>query len=196
MKKIPTLFKRDFTNSGQIVPQYDERADWVIRGEGVATRKYDGTSVLIRGGKMYKRYELRPGKVAPVDFEQVDHDDTTGKSMGWVPVGWGSEDKWFREAIEHHGADPDKVGLTDGTYELLGPKVQGNPEHAKEHYLQPHFLAETYSDVPTEFDALKTWLKDKDVEGLVWHHPDGRMVKIKKKDYRLIREPVQDAAAE
>jgi hypothetical protein len=23
----------------------------------------------------------------------------------------------------------------------------------------------------------------KDIEGIVWHHPDGRMVKIKKKDF-------------
>lgn len=187
MKKIPTLFKRDFTNNGVIIPEYNDDTEWVQAGEGVATRKYDGTSVLIRDHKMYKRYELRPGKEAPYGFEQVDHDETTGKSVGWVEVGNGSEDKWFIEAIKHHGANPDNVTLTDGTYELLGPKVQGNPEHAEEHYLQPHWLAESYSDAPTGFEELKAWLTDKDIEGLVWHHPDGRMVKIKKKDYRLKR---------
>lgn len=187
MKKIPTLFKRDFTNNGAIIPEYSDGTEWVVKGEGKATRKYDGTSVLIRDGHMYKRYELRPGKVAPTDFEEVDHDETTGKKVGWVEVGNGSEDKWFIEAIKHHGANPDKVTLTDGTYELLGPKVQGNPEHAEEHYLQPHWLAESYPDVPVEFEALKAWLEDKDIEGIVWHHPDGRMVKIKKKDYRLKR---------
>lgn len=188
MKKIPTLFKRDFTQPGNpIIPEFSEGTDWVVKGEGVATRKYDGTSVLIEESKMFKRYELKPGKVAPTDFREVDRDETTGKAMGWVQVGWGSEDKWFLEAIKHHGANPDKVELTDGTYELLGPKVQGNPEHAAEHYLQPHWLAESYSDVPTEFEALKTWLEDKDIEGIVWHHPDGRMVKIKKKDFRLHR---------
>ena len=192
MKKIPTLFKRDFTKHGEIYDEYSDGTDWVLRGEGVATRKYDGTSVLIRDHKMYKRYELRPGKTAPADFEQVDYDETTGKAVGWVQVGWGAEDKWFREAIEHHGANPDKVELSDGTYELLGPKVQGNPEHASEHYLQPHWLAESYPDVPTGFEELKALLSDKDIEGLVWHHPDGRMVKIKKKDYRLKRQPSQD----
>lgn len=187
MKKIPTLFKRDFTNNGQIIPEYSEGTEWVVKGEGVATRKHDGTSVLIRDGKMYKRYELRPGKEAPYGFQQVDHDETTGKSVGWVEVGNGAEDKWFIESIKNHGANPDKVILTDGTYELLGPKVQGNPEHAEEHYLQPHRLAETYPNVPVEFEVLKTWLEGKDIEGIVWHHPDGRMVKIKKKDYRLKR---------
>lgn len=187
MKKIPTLFKRDFSNHGAIIPVYSEGTEWVTNGEGVATRKYDGTSVLIRDGKMYKRYELRPGKVAPTDFEEVDRDETTGKAMGWVQVGWGSEDKWFLDAIKYAGANPDKVQIANGTYELIGPKVQGNPEHLDVHVLQPHETAEEYTDVPIEFEALKQWLTDKDIEGIVWHHPDGRMVKIKKKDYRLKR---------
>lgn len=84
MKKIPTLFKRDFNNGGQVYDEYADGTDWVVKGEGVATRKYDGTSVLIREQKMYKRYELKEGRTAPPDFEPVDHDETTGKTMGWV----------------------------------------------------------------------------------------------------------------
>lgn len=187
MKKIPTLFKRDFTNNGMIIPEYADGTDWVVKGEGIATRKYDGTSVLIENGKMWKRYELKEGKKAPFGFRIADKDETTGKTMGWVEVGNGNEDKWFREAIKNHGNNPDKVRLTDGTYELLGEKVQGNPEKVTGHYLQPHWLAESYPDVPVDYEALKNWLEDKDIEGIVWHHPDGRMVKIKKKDYRLKR---------
>lgn len=187
MKKIPTLFKRDFSNNGMITPEYNEGTDWVLNGEGVATRKYDGTSVLIRDGKMLKRYELRPGKVAPADFEEVDFDETTGKKVGWVQVGWGSEDKWFREAV--NGGDPDHVDMPAGTYELVGEKVQGNPENFPNHMLVKHSKAEVFHPAPpTEFEALKSWLLDKDIEGIVWHHPDGRMVKIKKKDYRLKRK--------
>jgi len=186
MKKIPTLFKRDFGQPGNpIIPEHNEGTDWVIRGEGVATRKYDGTSVLIREHKMYKRYEYKDGKTPPTDFEEADYDATTGKHVGWVQVGWGSEDKWFREAV--NGGDPDGVRLLDGTYELLGPKVQGNPEKFVKHQLKKHSLATEYEDVPVEFEALKQWLTDKDIEGIVWHHPDGRMVKIKKKDFRLKR---------
>lgn len=187
MKKIPTLFKRDFTNNGAIYDAYSDGTEWVLAGEGVATRKYDGTSVLIRDGKMFKRYELKPERTPPPDFEEVTHDETTGKKIGWVEVGWGSEDKWFREAIT--GGNPDKVSeYPDGNYELLGPKIQGNPEHADKHYLHDFMRkAEEYPDAPTGFNELKDWLTDKDIEGLVWHHPDGRMVKIKKKDYRLKR---------
>lgn len=185
MRKIPTLFKRDFTRHGEIVDEYADGTEWVVQREGHATRKYDGTSVLIRSQKMYKRYELRPGKVAPEDFEQADYDEKTGKATGWVQVGWGNEDKWHRAAID--GGDPDNVDLPDGTYELVGPKVQGNPERYETHTLVRHAEAEVYEDAPTEFTALRDWLEAKDIEGLVWHHPDGRMVKIKKKDYRLKR---------
>lgn len=185
MRKITTLFKRDFANNGQIMDEYSGGIEWVLNGEGKATRKYDGTCCLVREGKLYKRYELKEGRTPPPDFEAVDEDKTTHKIMGWVQVGWGSEDKWHREAIT--GGNPDKVDLPDGTYELLGPKVQGNPEHYKEFKLLKHSEAEVLENVPTGFNELKDYLADKDIEGIVWHHPDGRMAKIKLKDYRLNR---------
>ena len=185
MRKIPTLFKRDFSNNGVIIDTYSDDVAWVVLGEGVATRKYDGTCCLVRNGKLLKRYELKPGRTAPPDFELEDEDELTGKKMGWVEVGWGSEDKWHREAIT--GGNPDKVDLPDGTYELLGPKVQGNPEHVDKYYFQKHSDAEVLENVPVGFEELKEYLTDKDIEGIVWHHPDGRMVKVKKKDYRLKR---------
>lgn len=186
MKKIKTLFERDFTNNGQIIDKYAEGTEWVVNGEGVATRKYDGTSVLIRGNRMYKRYELKAGKVAPDNFEPVDNDPETGKVMGWLPVIKDApEDKWHVQALPEQ--NPDSAELEDGTYELLGPKVQGNPENVENHYLQKHEDAEVYEDVPVTFNGLREWLDEKDIEGIVWHHPDGRMVKIKKKDFRLKR---------
>lgn len=35
--------------------------------------------------------------------------------------------------------------------------------------------------------GLRSYLANKDIEGIVWHHPDGRMVKIKGKDFGLKR---------
>jgi hypothetical protein len=166
-----------------IIPEYSEGTEWVQQGEGTATRKYDGTSVLIEDGVMWKRHELKPGKEAPYGFRVADKDETTGKTMGWVEVGNGNEDKWHREAWEN---TPDNF-KANGTYELVGPKIQGNPENYDSHVLIWHEQAQILPDAPVEFEALKKWLEDKDIEGIVWHHPDGRMVKIKKKDYRLKR---------
>lgn len=187
MRKIKTLFKRDFdTPRHPIIAEYNDGVEWVINGEGLPTRKYDGTSVLIRDGKAYKRYELKDGKTAPEGFELADHDEVTGKSMGWVPISPDApEDKYHREALP--GGHVEDLPMLDGTYELIGPKVQGNDEKADKHTLIRHAEATVYNYVPTEFEELKAWLETQDIEGIVWHHTDGRMVKIKKKDFGLKR---------
>lgn len=186
MKKIPTLFRRDFSQSGHpIIPEYNDGVEWVLNGEGMATRKYDGMCCMVRANKLYKRYEYKDDKIPPADFEEADYDKETSKHVGWVQVGWGSEDKWFREAIV--GGDPGKVDLADGTYELLGPKVQGNPEGLETYTLQSHDDAEVLIIDLKDFDSLKLTLDALNIEGIVWHHPDGRMVKIKKKDFGLKR---------
>lgn len=185
MKKIVSLYQRNYDGNRLVRDEVVPGAEWVLAGEGVATRKYDGTCCLVRDGHLLKRYEVGKGKTPPIGFEAANEvDPTTGKQQGWVEVGWGNEDKWHREAIK--GGDPDKVDLPDGTYELIGPKVQGNPEKYGEHYLLRHDDA-VRLDAPRTFEELKTWFQDQDIEGIVWHHKDGRMVKIKKKDFGLRR---------
>lgn len=40
-------------------------------------------------------------------------------------------------------------------------------------------------EVPRDFDGLMTWLlAHPEFEGIVWHHPDGRMAKLKHRDAR------------
>lgn len=179
MNKIPTIFVRDISRQpALVIDEWVAGTEWVRDGEGIATRKYDGTSCLVRAGKLYKRRELRPGDVAPTDFESAGTDENTGKIVGWVPVGDGPEDRWHREAFnapERH----------DGTYELIGPKVQGNKEGMQMHVLMAHSAADRYPDAPRHFDALRAWLVENHMEGLVWHHPDGRMAKIKRRDFGL-----------
>lgn len=176
MKKIPTMFERDWDGDrSRVVDKVHPGCEWVLRGEGLATRKLDGTCCMIRGGQLYKRRELRKGDVPPAQFEQEGHDEETGKTVGWVPCGGGPEDRYHMEAFN-------KERLGDGTYELIGPKVQGNPEHWPGHQLVRHgSIAE--DDVPRTFDGLRDWLATQDIEGIVFHHPDGRMAKIKLRDF-------------
>ena len=70
----------------------------------------------------------------------------------------------------------------DGTYELCGPKVQGNPEGLISHELVRHGGV-TLGDAPRSFRALRDYFASHDVEGIVWHHPDGRMAKLKGRDF-------------
>ncbi len=177
MEKIPTLFQRNHDGDHRLRDEVTPGCEWVIAGEGIATRKWDGTCCLVRGGVLYRRHELKPDRSPPRGFESAAPlDPATGKTPGWVPVGAGSEDKWHREAFDKEA---------DGTYELCGPKVQGNPEGHVRHTLIPH--GNRMVTAPCDFDGLREWLDTADVEGVVWYHEDGRMAKIKGRDFGLRR---------
>ena len=179
MKKIISLFQRNYDGDRLVRDEVVPGAEWVLAGEGTPTVKWDGTCCMVRDGKLYKRYEVKPGGKPPANFEPAtDVDENTGKQQGWVPVGDGPEDKWHREAFDE-GEEP------DGTYELIGPKVQGNPYKLENHMLIKHGFADL-KNVPLDFDGIKQFLIDNpNLEGIVWHHYDGRMVKIKARDFGL-----------
>ena len=181
MNKIPTIFKRNPENMNELLNEQHPDCQWVFDGEGIATKKYDGTCVLIEWDKSYwKRREVKQNKKAPKCFISISTDKITGKTVGWVPVDpIDNDNKWHIEAF-----DP---LLLPGTYELCGPKIQGNPEGFKKHILIYHETAQQFNDVPRNFEGLKQWLNNRDIEGIVFHHPDGRMAKIKKRDFGLSR---------
>jgi len=179
MRKIISLFTRNHETDHLVRNEIVPGAEWVIAREGIATRKWDGTCCMIRNGILYKRYDAKKWKTPPIDFEpSQDPDPMTGHWPGWLPVGDGPEDKYHREASRRD--------LQDGTFELVGPKINGNPEKLANHVLIQHGV-DMLIDAPRDFEGLKEWLKKADLEGIVWHHPDGRMVKIKKKDFGLKR---------
>ena len=86
---------------------------------------------------------------------------------------------------------------------MCGPKVQGNPEGFEEHTLVRHgseemlvgsddfmeYIGVTWQDCPPEdnFDSFRLVLLHIDVEGIVFHHPDGRMCKLRKTDFGFKR---------
>jgi len=183
MKKIISLFQRNYDGDRLVRDEIVPGAEWVVAGEGMAPLKLDGTCCLVRNGELFKRYDAKAGKTPPAKFEpaQPEPDPITGHWPGWLPVGDGPEDAYYREAW----AKPHQ-GL-NGTYELCGPKVQGNPERFDYHVLVMHGLYVLHH-CPRTFDELRDYLSDGAIEGVVWHHPDGRMVKIKGKDFGIKRK--------
>jgi hypothetical protein len=181
MNKIVSLFARNYDGDRLVRDEVVPGAEWVLAGEGRPTVKYDGTACMVRDGVLYKRYDRKGGKSAPDGWVAAEDapNEHTGHWPGWVPVGDGPDDQWHRQAF----ADPPD-GWQDGTYELLGPKVQGNPYTMGSHVLAPHGL-DTLQDDPRTFDAIRDYLTAVPIEGIVWHHPDGRMVKIKARDFGL-----------
>lgn len=190
MRKIPTIFERDWNGDrSRVLDIVHPGCEWVLAGEGVATQKLDGTCCLVRDGKLFKRREIKPGGILPPDFELADSDDETGRTVGWVPVGSGPEDKWHRAAAVFSC----RCGsLADGTYELIGPNIQGNPERSVMHQFVNHRSEGLLWGVPIHqhqrnFDGIRALLSGADIEGLVFHHPDGRMAKIKLRDFGFRR---------
>lgn len=187
MKKTPTLFVRDPDNRKHVLPSVTPGCEWVIAGEGTPTRKYDGTCVMFDGTAWWARREVKPSKEPPADFVPVEHDEITGKTVGWEPADQSGFWRWLDEAIRF-SADAD--ALTPGTYELCGPKINGNPEGFDGHYLVNHTTeTDVLSDPPRDFDELRDWLLAHQYEGIVWHHPDGRMCKLKKRDFSKETNP-------
>lgn len=181
MQKIISLFQRNYDGDRLVRDEVTPGAEWVINGEGIATRKWDGTCCLIDKGQLFKRYDAKKGKTPPEGFIPAQEPDSvTGHWPGWVKVGSDKEDKYHREGFDN--SKDGNVYLPDGTYELVGPKINGNKDGHEKHYLIPHG-DERFSTTPRTFNELKEWFDGRSIEGIVWHHPDGRMVKIKKKDF-------------
>lgn len=188
MKKIPTLFQRDPEDRSRVTSEVTPGCEWVLAGEGVATRKWDGTCVrLDEGGAWWTWREVKPGKIIPPGFVTVHHDPVTGKLQGWEPGERSAFWSFLREAIAYEPAEP-----VTGTYELVGPKINGNPERFDAHLLLKHGWAPLSDRIaagkaPRDHAGLGLWLWSRDWEGLVFHRtfgdPDTEMVKIKRRDF-------------
>lgn len=181
MKKIPTLFVREFKNhkvvgiTNEVIPGLE----WVLRGEGVATEKIDGSCCAIIDGKFYKRYDATKGKTPPEDaISCCDPDPITGHWPHWVPV---KEDdpgsKWFIAARKNSGEN-----LKDGTYEAIGPHFQTNPYHLETDILERHGVR-VIENCPRTFDGIREFLENNYIEGIVFWKDGEPQCKIKRSDF-------------
>lgn len=132
MKKIPTLFKREFKDHKvvKVLPKVHPGMEWVLKGEGVATVKYDGSCCAIIDGEYYKRYDCKKDKIPPEGFIPCcEPDSITGHWPGWVKVDENNpSDKWFVEAYYVTSMWTNQgLKLPDGTYEAYGKHFHGNP---------------------------------------------------------------------
>jgi hypothetical protein len=196
MKKMPCVFVRNFHghDSFTITEQVTPGCEWVLAGEGVATRKWDGTACLFKDGKLWARYDAKRGKTPPPSWVACEPaaDPITGHWPGWVPVEDQPQYKHHRlglaKRLEEAGP------LTEGaTYELIGPGVQNNPENVSHLMLVPHggrpaavvldLFPYPAAQPERTFAALREFLSKARIEGIVFHHPDGRMAKIRRADF-------------
>lgn len=190
MRKIPTVFVRDPDDRKHVTSEVTPSCEWVLAGEGVATRKYDGTCcMLVESESMmsivslwWARREVKKGKAVPDNFVAVNYDKATGKTVGWEPMAASGFAKWHVEALEN--AARINMEFEPATYELVGPKINGNPENFGGHYLVRHGADVVCGPGEAQLDPVALVLAQgaQGREGIVWHHPDGRMAKLKARD--------------
>lgn len=183
MPKLKSLFIRKEINGRFIVTnEIDEDCKWVFEDESVlAVEKLDGTnvSIIIENGKITRIFN----RTSEVPFFN------TGK-------------RHLIEAVQN-AYERGYCNFTDGQYfgEVIGPKVQGNPYKLDYHIWLPfdtvvkkNFAYKSWGKYPKTFEAISEWFKDLMplyymslhkgeqgfVEGIVFHHLDGRMAKLRR----------------
>lgn len=183
MKKMPCLFVRQFhgRDHATLTEEVTPGCEWVLAGEGTASRKWDGTACMVRDGVLYKRLDCKRGKTPPPGaIPCQEPDPVTGHWPHWIKVDFTDPaNRWFAEAYDDKG----DTRLEDGTYELIGPKINGNPERVERHTFRRH--GDVLFDVPRTFTRIHLFLASFLIEGVVFAHPDGRMCKIRRDDYGL-----------
>ena len=189
MKKIPTLFEREFQNHQviSISREVTPGLEWVLNGEGIATEKIDGACCAVIGGEFYKRYDAKKDKHGKMKMPPEgaipcdDPDPVTGHWPHWVKVEeQNPADRWFVDALRH-AQNRDGV-LSDGTYEAIGPHFQSNPYNLKEDTLVRHGIIEI--DLPDRsFEGIRRYLISHRIEGIVFWKDNTPLCKIKRKDF-------------
>jgi hypothetical protein len=118
-------------------------------------------------------------------FVSIGHDHVTLKNVGWEPIAGSPFAKYHAEAL----TSSDVTAIWEpGTYELCGPKIQGNMEEFGRHTLVLHRTATRHELEDRSYDSIEAALRKLDWEGFVFHHENTRwMAKIKMRDFGLKR---------
>jgi hypothetical protein len=101
---------------------------------------------------------------------------------------------WTTSSRREHGSERTTTAdvPTSPLRAATWPRVQGNPLGLREHLCVPFNLqVPVFDDVPRGYRQLRGHLANLDstyapgnpAEGIVFHHPDGRRAKIKRKDF-------------
>lgn len=169
MRKIPTIFLRDYKlKCTPVTDEINPECQWVFDGEGIATRKIDGVNVKIEDGLAYIRI-----KPSAFDYTEAEYELFTG------------DNKYLRSAIQSRE-------IEDGIYEAYGEGIRGNAEKVEGYHMvriDPVDMALSIQGVPRSYRGLMGYLSTHDIEGIVFHHRDGRMAKIKTKDFYHLSRP-------
>lgn len=183
MKKMKSLFKRQFENHrvAKCLNEVEPECQWVLDGEGWATEKLDGTCALIQDGKIYRRYDYKPGRKLPPNAIpcQEKPDPVTGHFPHWLLCTQDDPNaKYYLEAFDRQK----EQNLENGTYELIGKHINANPYKLDTDILEKHGNR-VLEGVPRDYNGIRDYLEKHFIEGIVFYRGNGEMCKIKRSDF-------------
>ena len=210
MKKIPTLFERQYENHKVVGitdkltdPSFQDILD--MKPGVLMTIKYDGTATAVIDGKIYKRFDAKKGKKPPAGaIPCCDPDHVTGHWPHWVAIHASDPaDKYILaafkgETIENvrlilptsatvvtvNEDDTVSTNLKPGTFEAMGPGINGNPYNLEENCITRHgTIIFNPSVKPLTLEHLKKTLEENHFEGFVFWKDGGPVCKIKRTDF-------------
>lgn len=206
MKKIPTILPKDPNNLGLVIPGE------ILENIEYFQLKIDGTSVMIKDFDPYARYDAKliinkHGKKTfltkedvikklPIGAIQCQEPDTkSGHWPHWVLATKGNpQHQYILEAYDNL-LDKMDDGIFDGTYECIGPKIQGNPHNEEKHLLIAHDTKQLRYNVDfnemnkDSYEYFKKLFKEFPYEGLVAYNNNREPIgKIRRSDFGYIND--------
>lgn len=190
MKKIPTIFMRAKCISDRVYDVINPECQWVFdRDEndeyvGGVLRKYDGLCCMIENGVLWKRAVVPSPHEISDNLRQsllIQLDDINNTDIVWYRVPINEVHSQYFEAYKR------LIDAANGTYELIGPDINGNPEKCDSVRLMRHDHAPSVFIPNRNFEDIKWLLEHHDIYGYVFVHPDGRKAKINRTHFGFDR---------
>lgn len=210
MKKFPTILPKDPENLSLVVPGE------VMSGIESFRLKIDGTSCMVLDGNPYCRLNIKLfinkkgqriefseeeilSKIPTGAIECQEPDEKSGHWRHWIPVLITPEHQYIHEGFRNLCESVHSTGesLRNGTYECVGPKIQGNPHQCDSHQWICHnddkLVVELngkgyWKDNPYEF--FKDYFKSFPWEGLVAYDVHNQPIgKIRRFDFGYEKNP-------
>lgn len=184
MRKIPTIFLRDLKlKCTPVTDEINPECQWVFDGEGFATRKIDGVNIKISGSDHFIRIKPKTDDYIEALYKPLEATDS----------------KYICYAVMNGWPKSRTSSLPDAIYEAYGEGIRGNPEKVEGYHMvriahldnKPGGVdhALVIKGVPRSYRGLMGYLATHDIEGIVFHHRDGRMAKIKTRDFYHLSRP-------
>jgi len=180
MRKIKTLFKKNLEDLSRVTTELDPDCAWALE-TGIPTIKWDGTSCAVIYGSLYRRYDCKNGKKPPEgSLPCQEPDPITGHWPHWVLCVRGNpQDQYHFEAFDY------AMKLVEGSYELIGPKIQGNPYNLTNHRLVEHGV-DVINHTFTDYEDIREYLSTHRIEGIVFWDPEfNNACKIRASDFGI-----------